>query len=66
MLQFMDLISSFDIPIFQIVQIKKCSILPGMEKLLSMPVGGAVAVSTDAAPAGGAAAPAEEKKGSIM
>lgn len=38
-------------------------ILSGMEKLLSMPVGGAVAVSADAAPAGGAAAPAEEKKG---
>lgn len=38
-------------------------ILSGMEKLLSMPVGGGVAVSADAAPAGGAAAPAEEKKG---
>ncbi|XP_050575247.1 60S acidic ribosomal protein P2 isoform X2 [Bombus affinis] len=38
-------------------------IAQGMEKLLSMPVGGGVAVSADAAPAGGAAAPAEEKKG---
>lgn len=66
MLQFMELISLFDIPVFQIVQTKRCTILPGMEKLLSMPVGGAVAVSTDAAPAGGAAAPAEEKKGSII
>ncbi|CAD1475477.1 unnamed protein product, partial [Heterotrigona itama] len=60
--QFMELISSFDVTVFQIVQTKRCTILPGMEKLLSMPVGGAVAVSTDAAPAGGAAAPAEEKK----
>ncbi|XP_003690570.1 60S acidic ribosomal protein P2 [Apis florea] len=34
----------------------------GMEKLLSMPVGGSVAVSTDAAPVGGTTAPAEEKK----
>lgn len=34
-----------------------------MEKLLSMPVGGGVAVSADAAPVGGTTAPAEEKKG---
>ncbi|XP_006613336.1 60S acidic ribosomal protein P2 [Apis dorsata] len=34
----------------------------GMEKLLSMPVGGGVAISADAAPVGGTTAPAEEKK----
>ncbi|CAL7948876.1 unnamed protein product [Xylocopa violacea] len=37
-------------------------IAQGHEKLSSMPVGGAVAASADAAPAGSTAAPAEEKK----
>ena len=38
----------------------------GREKLSSMPVGGAAAAGAVAAPASGAAAPVEEKKGKFI